>query len=203
MGRKAGINIDDVASSAATIADRDGLAAATLTAVASDLGIKTPSLYNHVTGLPGLRRLLAFRGSEILLAAFSEATDGLDGVDALRAVCGADRRFAQDHPGLYESFLPAPKPGEDDELYDAMAQPIYLVAGVLLGMGIPQHEAIHLSRAMWALLHGFLDLEAQGGFGMPFEIEESFNAAVELMIAGIELSASNHSKIDALDERQP
>ena len=193
MGRKAGINIDDIAASAAIIADRDGLATATLTAVAKDLGIKTPSLYNHVKGLPGLRRLLAFRGSEILLSDFREAIEGLEGAEALRAVCSADRNFAREHPGLYESFLPAPKPGEDDELYDAMAQPIYLVASVLFGMGIPQHEAIHLIRAMWALLHGFLDLEAQGGFGIPIEIEDSFDSAVELMVAGIEVSASKYS----------
>ena len=50
MGRKAGITADDVAVAAAAIADRDGLEAATLTAVAADLGIQTPSLYNHVRG---------------------------------------------------------------------------------------------------------------------------------------------------------
>ena len=76
-------------------------------------------------------------------------------------------------------------------MYDTMAQPVYLVAEVMLNMGIPQGEAIHLIRAMWALLHGFLDLEANGGFGMPVEIDASFDAAVELMISGIESFAIN------------
>ncbi len=191
MGRKAGITLDGVAVVATTIADRDGLEAATLTAVASELGIKTPSLYNHVNGLAGLKRLLAMHGAQLLLDEFKAAVGDRGGAEALRAIADADRDFATRHPGLFESFLPAPRLGEDDELYDAMAQPVYLVAGVLLNMGIPQEEAIHLIRAMWALLHGFLDLEAKGGFGMPVEIDVSFDAAVELMISGIEIAAGN------------
>jgi len=190
MGRKAGITLADVAVAATAIADRDGLEAATLTAVASELGIKTPSLYNHVAGLSGLKRLLAMHGAGLLLQEFKTAVANRKGGDALRAVSVADRRFAAEHPGLFESFLPAPRPGEDDEMYDVMAQPVYLVAGILLDMGIPQAEAIHLIRAMWALLHGFLDLEAKGGFGAPVEIDASFEASMELMISGIEVAAT-------------
>lgn len=189
MGRKAGLTIDDVTRSAAAIADRDGLDATTLTAVAADLGIKTPSLYNHVQGLSGLRRLLAMHGSRILLAEFTAATAGLEGSDALRAIAEADRRFVAEHPGLYASFLPAPTEEEDPELYQAMAEPVFHVAHILLDMGIPQGEAIHLIRALRALLHGFLDLEAQRGFGIPVDIEQSFQASVELIITGIEASA--------------
>ena len=190
MGRKAGLKLEDVVDAAAAIADREGLEAATLTAVASELGIKTPSLYNHVTGLSGLRRQLAMRGSRILDEAFRAATAGLEGVDALRAVAGVDRRFAVEHPGLYDSFLPAPSEEEDPELYAEMAAPVFFIAGFLLEMGIPQDEAIHLIRALRALLHGFLDLEANRGFGMPTDIDASFDAAVDMVIRGIEASAN-------------
>lgn len=191
MGRKAGITTANIVEVAASIADTHGLEAATLTAVASELGIKTPSLYNHVKGVSGLRRLLAIHGAAILLDEFTEAAEGKDGMDALRAIAAADRRFALDHPGLYESFLPAPKPGEDDELYDAMAEPVFYVAHVLLDMGIPQEEAIHLIRALRALLHGFLDLEAKAGFGMPVEIDASFDASVDLILEGIKAAVEN------------
>lgn len=189
MGRKAGITLADVATAGAAIADDKGLESATLTAVASELGIKTPSLYNHVAGLAGIRRLLAMRGSNILLGEFETAIAGKSGIEALRAICEADRKFAIEHPGLYASFLPAPSPGEDDELYEAMAAPVYAVAHVLLDMGIPQESAIHLIRAMRALLHGFLDLEAKGGFGMPIEIDASFDFSIELILEGIESAA--------------
>ncbi len=191
MGRKAGITLEDVVEAAASIADRDGLEAATLTAVAGELGIKTPSLYNHVQGLSGMRRLLAIHGSQLLLETFEDAIGDLEGAEALRSIAHADRQFAHDHRGLYDSFLPAPKPDEDAELYEAMAEPVFLVARVLLDMGIPQSEAIHLIRALRALLHGFLDLEANEGFGIPVGIDASFDASVELVIAGIEVAAAN------------
>lgn len=193
MGQKVGITSDDIAGAAAAIADRDGLDAATLSAVARELGIKTPSLYNHVDGLAGLRRLLAIRGSNILLNEFRSAVEEKEGRAALKSIAEVDRRFAVEHPGLYESFLPAPTPEEDEELYNAMAEPVFVVAHVLLDMGIPQEEAIHLIRAMRALLHGFLELEANAGFGMPVDINASFDRSVDLVIDAIASAADSQN----------
>jgi AcrR family transcriptional regulator len=189
MGRKVGIELEDVVDAATEIADKDGLDATTLSAVARQLGIKTPSLYNHVEGVDGLRRRLAMRGSEVLLDEIRRAAAGRSGVDALREIARADRAFALKHPGLYESFLPAPTEQGDPELYDVMARPVFAIAQVLLDMGIPQDQAVHLIRALRATLHGFLDLEAKDGFGMPVNIDDSFDAAVDLMLAGIEAAA--------------
>jgi AcrR family transcriptional regulator len=187
MGRKAGISIIDVTEAAATIADRDGLAATTLTAVANQLGIRTPSLYNHVNGLKGLHRLLALHAAGLLTTAFATASPA-QGSDRLRAIARAYRTFATEHPGLYEALLPAPRPGEDDELSEAMAQPVDVVAE---GLSETNPEtAIHLIRALRSLLHGFVDLEANQGFGMPVDIDTSFDTAVELLIAGISDASS-------------
>lgn len=196
MGRKLGLTSADVVAAATTIADRDGLEAATLTAVADELGIKTPSLYNHVAGLSGLRRLLAMHGADILFEWFEQAADGLEGRVALRAIADANRRFELKHPGLSESFLPAPRPGEDEELYERMARPVGQISGILSDMGIPESEAIHLIRAFRSLVHGFLDLERKDGFGMPVDIDRSFEVGVEMVIAGIEKTAE-------AGERQP
>ena len=194
MGRKAGITLEDVAVAGAKIADRDGLDAATLTAVATELGIKTPSLYNHVEGLDGLRRQIALHGARRFTEVIKEAIGDLQGAEALRSVAAADREFATRHPGLFEAFLPAPKPEEDEELYNAMAEPVFLIAYVLLDMGIPREEAFHLIRALRALLHGFLDLEAKGGFGPPVDLDASFDASIELMIDGLVAAANRHSE---------
>ena len=185
MGRKAGVNLTDVVDAAIEVADSEGLESATLSEVARRLGIKTPSLYNHVSGLADLRREIAIRGSRIVLEVFEEAVEGKEGREALRELARVDRRFARDHPGIYESFLPAPSPEEDEELYNEMAAPVFVVARVMLAMGIPQERALHLVRAMRALLHGFIDLEAKAGFGMPFDIDTSFEIASEVMIDAI------------------
>lgn len=194
MGRKAGIRLEDVVRAATTIADRDGLEAATLSAVARELGIRTPSLYNHVDGVDGLRRQLAMHGSMILLDELEDAIGDRTGAEALRMVARVDRDFVTEHAGLYESFLPAPRQEVDPELYEALARPVFAIARVLLDMGIPQSEAIHLIRAMRATLHGFLDLEAKDGFGMPVDIDASFDTAVELMIKGIQAAADSAEK---------
>ncbi len=182
MGRKAGISIDDIVRAAATIADRDGLAAATLSAVAAELGIKTPSLYNHVPGLAGMRRELALHSSQLLTKLFRDATHGQEPREAIRAATVAYRLFATEHPGLYESMLPAPKPGEDDELYEAMAGPVRVLFEEFAKLGLTEEEAVHVIRGMRAMLHGFVDLERRAGFGMPVDLDESFDRAVSLMI---------------------
>ena len=186
MGRKVGLELEDIVASAARMADGEGLSATTLTAIAADLGIRTPSLYNHVDGIQGVHRLLAMHGARVLLETFQTAAEGLTGSPALRAIARADRSFAMEHPGLYEAFLPAPGPDDDPELYQALAEPVFFVAHVLLEMGLPQSRAIHLIRALRSLLHGFLDLESKAGFGIPVDVEDSFAVAVELMIKGIE-----------------
>ncbi len=185
MGRKVGLTLEDVIDVAATIADRDGLEAASLRAVADELGIKTPSLYNHVAGLAGLRRELALhaagRMGEVVAAAGTPDTPD----EILRGTARSYRRFALDHPGLYSAMLPAPKPGEDEELYAAMAAPVATLAETLVAAGVDEQQTTHLIRALRAVVHGFIDLEMKDGFGMPEDIDVSFESAVDVVIAGV------------------
>jgi AcrR family transcriptional regulator len=187
MGRKAGITLPDVVDAAAAIADRDGIEAASLSAVAARLGIKTPSLYNHVQGLGGLRRELALEATAELTAAFEEAARHHVGADRIRSIAHAYRRFARTHPGLYAALLPAPKPVEDEELYAAMAAPVQIVVAAIADVVVETDSdtTIQVIRALRAMLHGFVDLEANNGFGMPVDIDESFDAAVDLVVAAI------------------
>ncbi|MCP4308076.1 MAG: TetR/AcrR family transcriptional regulator [bacterium] len=190
MGRKLGITLDDVVDAAATIADRDGLEAASLSAVADKLGIKTPSIYNHVAGLAGLRREMALHtATEISTVCETAVRDTAEPADALRQVSHAYRAFVKSHPGLYRTLTPAPKPGEDDELYEAMAAPVTVLLGVMARAGVAENQRIHSIRALRALWHGFVDLETSGGFGMPTDIDASFDAALEALIEGIMESA--------------
>ena len=190
MGRKAGITIQDIVDTAAAIADRDGLASATLSAVAAELGIKTPSLYNHVAGLAGLRRQLALHAASELTDAFASATNGLEPREAIRSAASAYRSFAAEHPGLYAALLPAPTQDEDPELYQAMGAPVEVLADKLAVLGMGEEQAIHVIRGLRALLHGFSDLEAKSGFGMPVDLETSFRRVVDLMIDSLATSST-------------
>ena len=70
-------------------------------------------------------------------------------------------------------MLPAPKPGEDDESYTAFAAAVGVVAEVLDGLDLPPAATVPVIRAFRSALHGFVSLEAGGGFGMPEAIDDS------------------------------
>ena len=188
MGQKAGLDRDAVVAAATLIADREGLDAATPSAVAAELGIRTPSLYYHVEGADGLRRALAFHAAATLTSDFQAVQrDAPDqsGVDRIKLFANAYRGFASAHPGLHSALLPAPRPGEDDELADAMAEPVRIIA-LELGQGQDlTRDVVHMIRALRSLLFGFSAIESQRGFGLEADIDESFEVAVGLMASAI------------------
>jgi len=190
MGRKLGLTLEQVVEAAAEIADRDGLGALSLASVASTLGVRSPSLYNYVDGLKGLRRQLTIHASGRLTEELADSVDGLDGAEALRAIAEQLRSFAHRHPGLYDSFLPAPSPDDDPEVAAALREPVGVVGSILAGMDVDPATVIPLIRALRASVHGFVDLELRGGFGLPDDIDDSFTTTVDLVIDAI----ATHSK---------
>lgn len=193
MGRKAGLTREQVVAAAAEIADRDGLDALSLASVAATLGVRSPSLYHHVDGLAGLRRQLSVHAAGLLAEELATSIDDLEAAPALRAIAEQLRSFAHRHPGLYASFLPAPTPREDPEAAAALAQPIAVVGSVLDAMGVDPAEVIPLIRALRAAVHGFVDLELRGGFGLPDDIDDSFTTTVDLVIEAIATQSTSRT----------
>ncbi len=183
MGRKAGLTLDDVVDAAVAVADAEGLEAATLSRLARDLGIRSPSLYAHVDGLAGLRRLLALRAAALIRDALIAATAGHEGPAALRAAGAAFREVIRAHPGLYAATLPAPGP-DDPELYAAMAAASKPVEDAAAAAGLQGTAAVHATRALRSAVHGFAMLEQAGGFGQPVDITASFDMMLDALVAG-------------------
>lgn len=185
MARKLGLSREQVVEAAAMVADRDGYDALSLSSVASTLGVRSPSLYSHVDGLVGLRRQLSLHAGALLAVELSESAHGLESAEALRAIADRLRSFAHRHPGLYSSFLPAPRPDEDPELAAALALPTGVVASVLTDMGVDPATVVPLIRALRSAVHGFVDLELRGGFGLPDDLDDSYATTVDLVIEAI------------------
>jgi len=73
---RVGLNREAVVEAAASFADEEGLEGVTLAELAARLGVRTPSFYNHVAGLEGLRRELALLGiRELLLVRHADRAD--------------------------------------------------------------------------------------------------------------------------------
>jgi AcrR family transcriptional regulator len=188
---RAGLTPDRVVRAAAQLADDRGWEAVSLATVASGLGVRVPSLYKHVGGLEDLRRGVALVAARSLAAALREAAVGRSGDDALRALAGAYRTWARAHPGSYRALQRAPAPG-DDELAAVAGEVVDVVVAVLRGYGLGEAAALHAVRAVRSVLHGFADLEAVGGFGLPVSLDESHERVVELLVGGVRALAVQH-----------
>ncbi len=157
-----------------------------LATVADALGVRSPSLYAHVDGIDGLRRHLTRRASLLLADRLRDAAQAEpDPVTALRSIAHAYRSFALQHPGLYASLLPAPRAEDDLEGAAAAAAAIEAPAAMLRDIGIGVDRQIDLVRALRATLHGFVDLELGGGFGLADPVDASFERAVDLLVGAM------------------
>jgi AcrR family transcriptional regulator len=184
MARSVGITREQVIAVAAELADAHGLDQLALAHVAAQLGVRLPSLYNHVDGLAGLRRELTLLGLRDLLQRLSHAAIGKAGDEAVMSIAQAYRRFAFDRPGLYTATVAAAAP-EDLPLQQAAQAILDVVLAVLAPYGLEPEAAIHAIRGLRSVCHGFATLELAGGFGMPLDRDESYVRLVHTYIAGL------------------
>ncbi len=182
MAPRAGLTSDRVLDAAIALADDEGLDRITLARVAGELGVKPPSLYEHIDGLEGLRTELRIRGLETMASRFRRATTGRSKDDAVRALADAFRRFAREHPALYEATVRSVE--RDTPRAKAAGEDVLdILFAVLRGYGIKGEEAVHATRYLRSVLHGFNSLEAAGGFGMPTDLERSYRRMVDAVVA--------------------
>ena len=180
-----GLDRGRVVDAAVAIADADGLEAVTLARVAADLGVRAPSLYNHVQGREALLREVSLRGISGLSAALSRATVGRSGDDALEAMAHAYRAYAAEHPGCYAATVAAPADG-DAEHAAAAAEPVGIVVAVIRPWELGPEDELHAVRVIRSGLHGFIALEAGGGFALPLDLDASFAALVAVLVGGLD-----------------
>lgn len=178
-----GLDTEQVVQAAAELAD-DGLENATFAHLAERLGVRAPSLYNHVNGRAELVRLLKLRGLDGLGQAIAGAAAGLAGEDALRASAHAYRAYALANPGCYEATLAAPG-DEDEDIRQAAARVLGLLSAILRAWRLGDQEEVDVVRAIRSAMHGFVTLERGGGFALARDTDASFERLTELLIAGL------------------
>ena len=62
---------------------------------------------------------------------------------------------------------------------------VEIVLAVLRGYQLEGDDALHAARVVRAALHGFASLEAEGGFGLPLSLDESFARLVSVLHRGL------------------
>ncbi|TCB99125.1 TetR/AcrR family transcriptional regulator [Micromonospora zingiberis] len=177
---RAGLNQQVVVREAALLADEVGYHKLTLAALASRLGVALPSLYKHVKGADDLAQKLAALALAELVEEMNTAAAGRSGGDALRAVSTAYRSYAHRHPGRYPAAQRVPDPTDPAHVV-AAERAVGVGYAMLRGYGIEGDSAVDALRMFRAAMHGFVTLEAAGDFGLPREVDRSFDQMIEAL----------------------
>ena len=188
MSPRAGLNRAAVVEAAAALADEGGLENLSLADLAGRLGVRKPSLYNHVAGIGDLKQGLALVGLRELGRRLSRAAAGKAGDEGLFALAEAYRRFVKQRPGLYEATVRSYRlyDPENLELGAAEEEAMGTVLAVLASCGVRgEEEAVHAARGLRSIAHGFATLEEEGGFGMSLDPDESFRRLMRAFAAGL------------------
>jgi AcrR family transcriptional regulator len=183
---RAGLSPERVVDAALAVIDESGADRLTLARVAERTGVATPSLYKHVDGLAELRRMVKLRVLGEVDEALRAATIGRSGEEALRALAVAYRDYLRAHPHRHPFVEVAP---DDPETTAAADRVVEVAVAVMDGYGLSGPDAIHAIRCLRAAVHGFTHLEATGGFGLPEDIDTTFERLVDMVGRGLSAMA--------------
>ncbi|HEU5029019.1 MAG TPA: TetR-like C-terminal domain-containing protein [Spirillospora sp.] len=179
---RAGLTPDAVVDAAIAVVDAGGPGALTLAAVAGRAGVATPSLYKHVRNLAELRQLVTARILDELADRLGTAAMGRSRDDAVAAVMRAYRGYVVEHPSRYASMEQS---AEDVRFSEAAAERLLgVIFAALRGYGLDGPDLVHATRCLRSAVHGFAILEAAGGFGLPEDLEASYERLITLFTSG-------------------
>lgn len=195
MTPRRGLDLDIIVHTAAAIADERGLEEVTLASLAAELGVRSPSLYNHVNGLPELKELLTTLALRRLDDKLASVGDRKPGEEQIMALAEAYSAFAKEHPGLYELTIKAPADGAAVQ-QELAARLVGRLVAAVEPLGLKEEEAIHAVRGFRSLLHGFASIVQKGGFGMPIDLNVSIRYVMRRYIRGLVAAVDESGSAD-------
>lgn len=160
--RSTRLSRDSIVNAALTFLDREGWDALTINALATQLGTKGPSLYNHVQSLDDLRRTVRMRVVGDIIEMLNTVGEGRTRDDAVTVMAAAYRSYAHHHPGRYSAFTRMPLGGDDPEFTEATRAAAAPVISVLASYGLDGENAFYAALEFWSAMHGFVLLEMTG-----------------------------------------
>ena len=178
MGYSRRLSSTLVLNAAIEAVDEKGLDELSIHALASRLGVKPPSLYNHISGLDDVRRQLSKEVVRRMENAIRDSAVGRSGENALREMALAYREFAKKNPELYKAFASSRQP-KDPEIEATVQSLLSVLSRVLESYGLDPENEIHFIRIFHCGLHGFVSLESAGFFGGDIAADESFTELIQ------------------------
>lgn len=180
---RAGLNTDAVVDVALALIDEKGLDALSLAAVADRAGVAAPSLYKHIGSLADLRDLMSIKIIRQATGLFRTQVMGRSSDDAVETLMRAYRAFVLANPARYE-LIPL-DPLHHDGMAEVAQEFLEVFIAVMRGYGLDRTATTHAIRRARAAVHGFVDLEIGGGFGLPADIETTFDQLIDMVLRSL------------------
>jgi AcrR family transcriptional regulator len=184
-----------VTEAGAALVDEIGFASLSMGLLAERLGVKTPSLYKHVSSQADLAHRIAVLAMTEVSEAIRDAIQGRAGSDALAAGAQAMRMYVREHPGRYAAGNTARPTGPDDPLIPADGRVIASWAAMLRGYRLDSSQEIHALRMLRSILHGFATLEAADGFQIDTDVDASFTWMIDFIDHGLQSITATRSAL--------
>jgi AcrR family transcriptional regulator len=177
MPRPARITRSEVIASALQLADEQGLAAVTMSAVAARLGVTPMALYAHVDSKEHLLDLLV----EAVLCELPGTDDVPDGWSQLEILARALRETAGRHPAVFPLLLQRPAVAGGSLRLRAR------IRDALHACGVPVDAADRGERLVSTIALGFIASETSGRFAEvpPEQRDADFELLLELVRQGL------------------
>jgi AcrR family transcriptional regulator len=153
-----------IVAAARRLLEEEGPDALSMRNVAAEIGIRAPSLYEHVADKRALESAIIAAGLHEQGEALREAVAADGGADPLTAIAQCWRGWARDHPHVYALIYARDLDRSDDA-----------VAAAEQYAGAPLREIcggdLVTARVIWAYAHGMVNLELTDRFPPATEVE--------------------------------
>ncbi|MCC2279846.1 TetR/AcrR family transcriptional regulator [Streptomyces sp. ET3-23] len=159
---RAGLSTERLTRAGAELADEVGFDQVTVSALARRFDVKVASLYSHVKSSQDLKTRIALLALEELADRAADAMAGRAGKDALAAFANVLRDYAREHPGRYTAARLRLDP--ETAAASAGVRHARMMRAILRGYDLEEPDQTHAVRLLGSVFHGYVELEASGGF---------------------------------------
>lgn len=183
----------DVIATAVALLETEGMDAVTLSRVAERLGLRTPSLYNHVAGSHDLQQAVVVHILERISPALGEVVDRAlvetDPERYLRAWALAWRSYSLANANHILYLMAAPVDWSMMPFAPTWNEMMALNGKAIAGMGVQGVDLLHAARFFVSAVQGYVRLELRGSVPVREESDRSFAWLVDRTIDALRPSA--------------
>jgi len=173
-----------IIQTASILIESEGIDGILLSQVASELGIKTPSLYRHFSNKAALIQAVIEHTFDLLNETYQTAlqNEGNPPKERLLELFHAHRDFAHANPNTYilAYTATAPELRTDPEKLEKQAISIQTIMAQVSG----EDQSLFALRGALALVHGFVMLELKDQLQRGGDLDLAFDASVTAYLRG-------------------